>query len=97
MRSTRKTPRLSGRKAKKWSENRSDSLDERPRKIFSTLDRSVRKIFLKYSRTVLRLLRLLRRISNNKLRVFNGQRDCACTIFCSPHEDGCHPPQRLQI
>jgi hypothetical protein len=33
MRSTRKTPRRSGRKAKKWSENRSNSLDrtgERP-------------------------------------------------------------------
>src|ERR1700720_214101 len=41
MRSTRKTPRHSGRKAKKWSENRSNSLDERPEEISSTLRKAL--------------------------------------------------------
>lgn len=38
---TRKTPRHSGRKAKKWSENRSNSLDERPEEISSTLKKAL--------------------------------------------------------
>jgi hypothetical protein len=41
MRSTRKTPRHSGRKAKKWSKNRSNSLDERPEEISSTLKKDL--------------------------------------------------------
>jgi hypothetical protein len=41
MRSTRKTPRHSGRKEKKWPENRSNSLDERPEEISSTLKKAL--------------------------------------------------------